>query len=314
MRKSVFAAGAALAVAALAVTSPSLAQSEQNQPTTGSIFGRVLDSLLGPEKKPAEEVTEAPQTGALTMAQVLADQRRDEDRPRDVYRHPAETLDFFQVRPGMTVVDFMPSGGWYSRVLIPYLGQQGTYIGLNPAIDADATGFFATLRDTSTKLPSQAREWVGYEGARVIGANADDIPAGLEGSADRMLIFREMHNIRRSGWLHSTALAARKLLKDDGMLGIVQHRAKRDAPYSYADGSKGYQHERDVIALMSAYGFELVARSEVNANPKDPANWENGVWTLPPTYAGARDNPERKAELAKIGESDRMTLLFRKLP
>ncbi|MCL6252006.1 hypothetical protein M3P36_13250 [Altererythrobacter sp. KTW20L] len=248
------------------------------------------------------------------LAEVLADSRRDADRARDQYRNPAETLAFFDVRPGMTVVDFMPAGGWFSRVLIPYLGAEGTYIGLNPTIADDATGFMANMRNYAETLPPQAQQWVAGQGARVIGANSATVPAELAGTADRFLIFREMHNIRRLGWLHETMVTARMMLKDDGLLGIEQHRAAPGQPMSYVLGDRGYQREADVIGLLSAYGFELVARSEINANPNDPANWEGGVWSLPPSFAGAPEGSEERARRAAIGESDRMTLLFRKRP
>jgi predicted methyltransferase len=262
----------------------------------------------------ASVVPAAAQEGAAqaALAQVLAHSRRAEDRARDQHRHPAETLAFFRIQPGMTVVDYMPAGGWYSRVLVPYLGGQGTYIGLNPKLDASLTGYWDMYRGTAEKLPAQAKEWTGGEGARVIGANTDSVAEELHGTADRFLIFREIHNMRRFGWLHDSLVTARKLLKDDGLLGVVQHRAKADAPAEYVLGDNGYQREQDVIALMQAYGFDLVDRSEVNANPKDPANWETGVWTLPPAYRGAGEDVARRAELDAIGESDRMTLLFRK--
>lgn len=247
---------------------------------------------------------------ALTAA--LDHPRRAADRGRDRYRHPAETLTFFQIQPGMTVVDYMPAGGWYSRVLIPYLGEEGTYIALNPELHPELTGYWDMYRGTAAKFPAEAREWVGEEGARVIGANTDDVPEELSGTADRFLIFREIHNMRRFGWLHDTLVTARKLLKDGGLIGVVQHRAKADAPASYTLGDKGYQREKDVIALFDAYGFDLVAKSEINANPTDPANWEDGVWMLPPSYRGAPEGSARWGELDAIGESDRMTLLFRK--
>ena len=246
------------------------------------------------------------------LEQALAHDRRAADRARDEWRHPAETLAFFQIEPGMTVVDYMPAGGWYSRVLIPYLGENGTYIGLNPELDDSLTGYWDMYRGTAEKLPAQAQEWTGGEGARVIGANTNDVPEELHGTADRFLIFREVHNMRRFGWLHDSLVMARNLLKDDGLLGVVQHRAKADAPAAYVLGDNGYQREQDVIALFQAHGFELVERSEINANPKDPANWETGVWTLPPGYRGAGEDAARRAELDAIGESDRMTLLFRK--
>jgi predicted methyltransferase len=214
----------------------------------------------------------------------------------------------------MTVVDYMPAGGWYSRIIIPYLGSQGTYIALNPELHPEMTGYWDMYRGTAGKFPAEARGWVGNVGARVVGANTDDELDALAGTADRFLIFREIHNMRRFGWLHDSLVTARRLLKDDGLLGVVQHRAKADAPASYTLGDNGYQREQDVIAIFAAYGFELVGKSEINANPKDPANWEGGVWTLPPGYRGVPEGSPRRAELDAIGESDRMTLLFRKRP
>ena len=246
------------------------------------------------------------------LEQVLEHERRADDRARDTWRHPAETLAFFQIEPGMTVVDYMPAGGWYTRVIVPYLGPQGSYIALNPELHPELTGYWDMYRGTAAKFPAEAREWVGEGHAKVIGANTDDDLAALAGSADRALIFREIHNMRRFGWLHDSLVTMRRLLKDDGLLGVVQHRAKADAPVDYSLGDNGYQREEDVIKLFEAYGFELVDKSEINATPADPANWEGGVWTLPPGYRGAPEGSARRAELDKVGESDRMTLLFRK--
>src|SRR5690606_15429089 len=97
------------------------------------------------------------------LAAALADSRRDGDRARDQHRHPAETLAFFQVKPGMTVIDYMPAGGWYSRVLIPYLGENGTYIALNPELNPELTGYWDMYRGTADRFPTEAREWVGDE-------------------------------------------------------------------------------------------------------------------------------------------------------
>ena len=249
---------------------------------------------------------------SAALEQVLGHERRADDRARDTWRHPAETLAFFQIEPGMTVVDYMPAGGWYTRVIVPYLGPQGSYIALNPELHPELTGYWDMYRGTAAKFPAEAREWVGEGHAKVIGANTDDDLAALAGTADRALIFREIHNMRRFGWLHDSLVTMRRLLKDDGLLGVVQHRAKADAPVDYSLGDNGYQREEDVIKLFEAYGFELVDKSEINANPADPANWEGGVWTLPPGYRGAPEGSARRAELDAVGESDRMTLLFRK--
>jgi predicted methyltransferase len=98
----------------------------------------------------------------------------------------------------------------------------------------------------------------------------------------------------------------RELLKDDGLLGIEQHRAKADAPWSYANGTKGYLRQQDVIDFMRVNGFELVGTSEISANPKDTADHKEGVWEMPPVLATKRE------DLKALGESDRMTLLFKK--
>lgn len=304
--------------AALALAAPVLAQQGQQQGQqqgsgTGEVVNRVLDALIGPRQQQQSQ----PQQGnpVLQMSAIeaaLAHPRRNEDRLRDQYRHPAQTLDFFQVRPGMTVVDYMPATGWYSRVLIPYLGREGAYIGLNPELHPELTGYWDMYRNAASRIPADARSWVGTEGARVYGLNTDDDLAAFAGTADRVLIFREIHNMRRFGWLHDSLVAIRTLLKDDGLVGVVQHRARADAPASYTLGDNGYQRQQDVIALFNAYGFELVAASEINANPSDPANWEGGVWSLSPSFRGAPEGSQERARRAAIGESDRMTLLFRK--
>lgn len=245
------------------------------------------------------------------LLKVLADPHRDKDRARDAYRHPAETLAFFRIRPGMTVVDYLPSGGWFTRVLVPYLGDKGQYIGLNPAEVNLTPERREILGDMAAKFPAKAAAWTGVPAERILAFNIDTIPAERKGTVDRAIIMREVHNLWPNGWLHSDLLAIRSLLKDDGLLGIEEHRAKPGAPFALSDSSKGYMREKDVIALIEALGFQLVARSEVNANPKDSADWPDGVWTLPPSYTlGDKD----RAKYAAIGESDRMTLLFRKRP
>ncbi len=260
-------------------------------------------------KAPTAALSPAAQQ-ALTP--VIADARRDKDRARDAWRHPVETLAFFRVEPGMTVVDYMPSTGWWTRILVPYLGTGGRYIGINPdnrTLEERMRQFFGNLGET---LPAKVTEWTGVPGERIGAYNTDGLPASLNGTVDRVLIFREMHNLWRMNLMHRELTAMRRLLKADGMLGIEQHRAKADAPADYTDASKGYLREKDVIALVEAHGFTLVGKSEINANPADPANHTGGVWMLPPGLRGVADAD--KPRLQAIGESDRMTLLFRKRP
>ena len=244
------------------------------------------------------------------MQAALSRDIRAKDSARDQYRHPAETLAFFQVKPGMVVADYMPSAGWYTRVLVSYLGKDGTYIGLNPDVSKSSPDWQKRLGDAPGTIAKLIDGWHGPSDARAIGVNVGAIPADLNGTVDRVLMFREFHNQLRFGWLDSDMAAIHALLKPDGLVGVVEHRAKPDAPASYTDGNKGYMQERDVIAAFAKAGFELVAKSEINANPKDPANWPNGVWMLPPSLGGATD--ETRPKLLEIGESDRMTLLFRK--
>lgn len=297
----------------LALAAPAAAQKQDDG--ARSLLRDVVGAILGPDKKTEVQPAPAALPASPTMDDVLAHPRRGSDALRDRYRHPKETLEFFQIRPGMRVVDYVPSGGWYGRILIPYLGKDGTYIGLNPYVGPERTEpYWEKYRHSPQMVPYYANQWMnGEEGARVIGVNTNDVPDQLTGTVDRVVIFREFHQMRDNDWLHESLLAFRKLLKADGLLGLVQHRAPASAPSEYVLGGFGYQREQDVIGILSAYGFELVGRSEVNANPRDPANWQEGVWALPPLYRGA-DNSKEKQRRSEIGESDRMTLLFRKRP
>lgn len=238
------------------------------------------------------------------LASVLADPRRDKDRARDAFRHPAETLAFARIAPGMTVVDYLPGDGWYTRAVVPFLGEKGRYIALFRAPRPDQV-------DPVTTFPAKATAWTGAPADRIAAYGTAAIPAAANGTVDRVLLMREMHNMLTYGWLYGDLKAIRALLKPDGLLVIEQHRAPAGASADYTDGSKGYLREKDVVALVEAMGFELVDKSEVNANPKDIANWPDGVWTLPPAYTLKDKDRDR---YAAIGESDRMTLLFRKRP
>ncbi|WP_298165756.1 methyltransferase [Novosphingobium sp.] len=245
------------------------------------------------------------------MATALADPRRDKDRVRDAFRHPAETLAFFRIKPGMTVADYMPSSGWYTRILVPYLGEKGQYIGITAGLAAASGDTRTRLAAFPAQFPPKAASWTGVPEARIPAYTLDAIPPERKGTVDRVMIMREVHNMWPDGYLFNDLAAIRSLLKDDGLLGIEEHRAKADAPASYTQGTMGYMREADVIALIEAHGFRLVGKSEVNANPKDTANWPDGVWTLPPVLT-LKDKDRAKYEA--IGESDRMTLLFAKRP
>jgi predicted methyltransferase len=249
------------------------------------------------------------------LAAAVANPLRVKDAPRDIYRKPAETLTFFQVTPEMKVGEYAPGGEWYSRLLGLYLGPRGKLVGLY--FDPTSGPFNETaqkgIREGAAKYPSDIAGWSGIPAERFSAYPLDAIPAAEKGSFDRILVMRMMHNLMRWNIADREIKAMRDLLKPDGMIGIEQHRAKPGAPYSYSDGSKGYLRERDVIAFMELNGFTYVGSSNANANPRDPANHEVGVWYLPPSLRDAKDDAE-KARRQAIGETDRMTLLFRKRP
>lgn len=240
---------------------------------------------------------------------AVADASRTEANvARDRYRHPAETLRFFQVEPDMTVVEIWPGGGWYTEILAPLLAEKGKL-------------FVALYSDTAEGLPAyQPRlnkamrdrfkaDPAVYGKVEITHLHLpDETQVAPEGSADRVLTFRNVHNWLADDQAEDAFRAFFKALKPGGLLGVVEHRAKPGTDLETMKNS-GYVTEEKVKELAKQAGFEFVAASEINANPKDDANHPRGVWTLPPTLALGEQDRER---YLAIGESDRMTLLFRK--
>ncbi len=246
------------------------------------------------------------------LGTVLAHERRADDRARDQYRHPAETLAFFGVEPDMTVAEWGPGGAWYTRVLAPYLMDSGTYIALNG--DSDGRTYQNRAAEARSKgwtetFKTGLAEAMGIEADAVRAYELDEVPEDMAGSLDRVLIFRSIHGLWNGNDADEVLGGVRTLLKDDGMVGVVQHRAPADASFADVNPARGYMRQDDVVKLFELHGFELAESSEINANPKDPANWEGGVWTLPPVL---RYGDQDRARYVAIGESDRMTLLFKK--
>jgi predicted methyltransferase len=249
------------------------------------------------------------------------DARSAEDRARDGARHPAETLDFFKVEPGMTVVEALPGGGWYTRILAPYLGGEGALYGVSyadrmwPMFSFADEEWIASRLEETAQFPERVAQFTD-NGIRARGFTFESVPPKVVGTVDRVLIIRALHNLNRfeeQAGTRTRALASvRSMLKDDGLVGVVQHRAPENASDAWADGSRGYLKESAVIASFEQAGFQLVARSEINANARDKPGPEDMVWRLPPSLRTSKDNPELRAAMEAIGESDRMTLLFRK--
>jgi len=257
------------------------------------------------------------------LAAVLAAQP-DDVKARYEYRHPQETIEFFGIEPGMTVVEGLPGGGWYTKILLPYLGSAGHLIGANYPLDLYENFAFATeefMAEMSQWLetwPADAEEWRGDDGASVDAFWFGSMPEEMHGTADAVFFVRMLHNTWRfqsegkGDYLDVALNDAYKALKPGGILGVVQHHARDDVSDEWANGSHGYMKKQFVIDRVVAAGFELVAESDINANDKDQPSDDDIVWRLPPTYATSREDPELKAKLQAVGESNRMTLKFRK--
>ena len=256
-----------------------------------------------------------------TLNAVLAS-RSDEDKVRDDARHPLETLTFFQVKPGMTIAEALPGGGWYTRILANYLGQDGTLYGVNypdslwPMLSYASPEWIAERIAATQNFTAKVATFTDND-ITAQGFTFDTVPREVEGTVDRVLLIRALHNLNRfqqKAGTRSQALAAtHAMLKKDGLVGVVQHRAPATASKEWADGNKGYLNEVAVIAMFAEAGFALVAQSEINANPMDQPSGQDNVWRLSPSLRGSNDDEQRDVMVA-IGESDRMTLLFRKAP
>lgn len=254
---------------------------------------------------------------ALALSRALEDPRRTpEETARDQYRHPAETIAFFGIEPGMTLVESLPSAnGYYTKILLPYLGAEGGYYGLHypvflaERIFPNAAGRIAKFPETFSASMAEASwvpEGVGLDGAFLW----DDVPGDVAGTVDVVLHSRSLHHMSRGGEIALAAQASWDMLKPGGVVGVIQHRAREDATPEQAKGDFGYIKQSDVVAAFEKAGFVLEASSEINANPADETDYEIGVWRLPPALR-VEDEATKTANRA-IGETDRMTLKFRK--
>lgn len=243
---------------------------------------------------------------ALALDGVLAgEQRPPAERARDVYRHPKETLLFFGLRPEMTVLEVWPEPGWYTAILAPLLRERGKYYAAVIAADANSRYVNARLDDYQHRLT--ARPDI-YDRVSVVTFQTDGSDVVASQTVDLVVTFRNIHNwMARSESEHAFATMYR-MLKPGGLLGVVEHRGNPAGPQD-PQAKSGYVNEDYAIHLIEAQGFRLVGKSQVNANPQDTKDYEQGVWTLPPTY---RLGDKDREKYAAIGESDRFTLKFEK--
>lgn len=253
------------------------------------------------------------------MEAILADSRRDEDRARDEFRNPGETLAFFGVEPGDTVAEALPGGGWYTRVILPYVAEEGRYVALNYSIpqweemygDRWGEEAEAELSAWTETAPEALAENGPVEAGAIDAYMLGSIPDGEDGQADAVLFIRALHHMMKfeTDYLATALEDVYAFLKPGGVVGVVQHRAPEDMDAEMTTGSRGYVKQSDVVAAFEAAGFVLDGESDINANPADTADHEQGVWGMGPSNAG--DTEEEDVPPSRdLGESDRMTLRF----
>ncbi len=266
---------------------------------TALLFSTLLACFISP----AFAATET----ELLLEQAIAGHHREaKNVARDVYRHPKETLLFFGLKPGMTVVEIWPGGGWYTEILAPVLHDKGKLYEASFAVQLKAAPDLRREieRDFRKKLAQHPEI---YDRIILTELQAPEHTAiAPRGSADMVLTFRNVHNWAKDGNSDATFKAFYDALKPGGILGVTDHRAKPGTPLQDMIRS-GYLTEDYVIELATRAGFQLVAKSEINANPKDTKDHPKGVWTLPPTM---RLGDQDREKYLAIGESDRMTLKF----
>jgi len=262
-----------------------------------------IDAQTRSKPAPKAETVNAAISPALQAA-VDSSTRDAKNRLRDQYRHPAQTLAFFGVKPTQTAIEITPGGGWYSEILAPYLKDGGHYVAAVYDDKIPDQPQYRYRQNTALREKFANADVYGKPEVRGFDPKAPNF--GPAGSADVVLTFRNAHNWVDDGTADAYFKAFFDVLKPGGTLGLADHRAKPGTDLEKMKTS-GYLTEALVIELAQKAGFKLAARSEINANPKDTADHPNGVWTLPPTNQhDAKDDAKYQA----IGESDRMTMRF----
>ncbi|NIB44400.1 class I SAM-dependent methyltransferase [Pseudomaricurvus alkylphenolicus] len=270
--------------------------------SAASLFaGVMLATSLAASVQAAEPVTEALQQA------VSSDSRSSGNVARDKFRNPGETLQFFGVKPDSQVIEIWPGRGWYSEILAPYLAVEGEFYAAHFPVNTEVA-YFKRARDGYAQMLKDKAEVYGKTHLTEFYPPTKVQAGPDEGGVDHVLTFRNVHNWMKAGYAPQAFENFFQMLKPGGILGVVEHRAKPGTSEEDMIRS-GYVTEAKVELLAAQAGFELVGKSEVNANPKDSADHPKGVWTLPPSLRLGEE--DRKKYLA-IGESDRMTLKFRK--
>lgn len=244
---------------------------------------------------------------AALQAAAASKTRKPENVERDKYRHPVETLEFFGLKPTMTVLEYGPGGGWYTEILAPSVAKKGKLIATNGDPNGPVDQRSTYYAERFKLFLDQAPDFYGKVEVVTIDPKAPAV--GNEGKVDLALIMRGLHGMVTADNLDAWLATIHASLKPNGVLGIEEHRAAEGAD-ALESAKKGYLPQKWVIEKIEAAGFKLAGKSEINANPKDTKDYAGGVWTLPPSLAlGDTDREKYTA----IGESDRMTLKFTKV-
>jgi predicted methyltransferase len=277
----------------------------------GVLLGATALAACGkPADKTPPKPAARPAPGMSLQAAAAGAWRSPADQARDIWRHPAESLSFWGVGPGKTVVEFWPGAGWYTDVLAPYLAANGgkLYAAHFEPKDAAAIEVVEAYR---RKLNAQPRL---YGDVTVTSFGPASGPVAPAGSADVVLFLRNLHNWMAAGIAEKAFRDAFAALKPGGVLGLEEHRAD---PGGAQDplAADGYVQQAYAVQMAQEAGFALDKASEINANPKDTKDHPFGVWTLPPVRRSSPrgEPPDPTFDHAKydaIGESDRMTLRF----
>lgn len=285
-------------------------------PTEGETPTVISPAVTTPNE--GEIIEAGPRLEAILAAQF------DETKARYPYRHPRETIEFFGITPGMTVAELLPGGGWYSKILLPYLGDKGRLIGVDYSVEMwSKFGGFADEAFLEAKktwpetfvVEAVEKNWQANTMGGISAFAFGSRDTSLDGTVDVVFAARALHHLNRfnteeKDYMSEALADVYALLKPGGVFAVVQHRAPEERSAEWANGDNGYLKESDVIVWVEAAGFKLVGDSDVNANPKDVPTESDAVWRLPPSLGNSRDDPDLQAQLQAIGESDRMTLKF----
>jgi predicted methyltransferase len=308
-----------LILAASMMALAACSQAEPDNVETNDVVVETSADMMQGDGVGTAETDLAAQFDAAAL-QASLDAQDEGTKARYDARNPAATLEFFGIAPGMAVGEALPGGGWYTKILLPYLGDNGRLVGVDYSIPmwsefggfADEE-FLAAKENWPAEWTEQARGWTDSAVA-IDAATFENLPN--DESLDAFLFIRAMHNLARfeavGGYMTDAISSVYDSLKPGGLVGVVQHAAPDDADAEWASGAAGYLRQSDVVAAFEAAGFILVGESDINANPLDNPTTDDIVWRLPPRLAVPEDQPEVRAANEAIGESNRMTLLFQK--